>query len=119
MRANILRIAIATALFGLFAVPRAHADTRFSIQFGAPVVVAPAPFTSTATTGSPGTTHRSDTSADGSPAIGWAVNIAIAGNAIDGSDGPGNAIVGSVRGGNGIGAASTTAIAAGGGNAGP
>ena len=44
MRANILRIAAATALFGLLAVPRAHADTRFSIQLGGPVVVAPAPF---------------------------------------------------------------------------
>jgi hypothetical protein len=43
MRANILRIAAATTLLGLLAVPRAHADTRFSIQFGAPVVVAPAP----------------------------------------------------------------------------
>jgi hypothetical protein len=43
MRANILRIAAAAAFVGLLAVPRAHADTRFSIQVGAPVVVAPAP----------------------------------------------------------------------------
>jgi hypothetical protein len=43
MKANILRIVAATAFFGLLFVPRAHADTRFSIQFGAPVVVAPAP----------------------------------------------------------------------------
>jgi hypothetical protein len=42
MRTTILRIAAATAFFGLLAVPRAHADTRFSIQIGAPVVVAPA-----------------------------------------------------------------------------
>jgi hypothetical protein len=43
MGANILRIAVATVLFGVLAVPRAHADTRFSLQIGAPVVVAPAP----------------------------------------------------------------------------
>ena len=43
MKANILRIVAATALFGVLAVPSAKADTRFSIQFGAPVVVAPAP----------------------------------------------------------------------------
>ena len=43
MGANILRIAAATMLFGVLAVPRAHADTRFSLQIGAPVVVAPAP----------------------------------------------------------------------------
>jgi hypothetical protein len=43
MRANILRIAAAAAFVGLLAVPRAHADTRFSIQVGGPVVVAPAP----------------------------------------------------------------------------
>jgi hypothetical protein len=44
MRARILQIAAATLLFGVFAVPRtAHADTRFSLQIGRPVVVAPAP----------------------------------------------------------------------------
>lgn len=46
MRAKILTIAAATLLFGVLAVPRtAHADTRFSFQFGvgAPVYVAPAP----------------------------------------------------------------------------
>ena len=45
MRAKILRIAAATALFGLLAVPHAHADSRFSFQIGvgAPVLVAPAP----------------------------------------------------------------------------
>jgi hypothetical protein len=42
MRTTILRIAAAIAFFGLLAEPRAHADTRFSIQIGAPVVVAPA-----------------------------------------------------------------------------
>ena len=43
MRAKILTIAAATALFGLLAVPRADADTRFSVQIGGPVFVAPAP----------------------------------------------------------------------------
>ena len=45
MRARILTIAAAAVLFGLLAVPSAHADSRFSFQLGvgAPVVVAPAP----------------------------------------------------------------------------
>jgi hypothetical protein len=46
MRARILHIAAAAALFGVLAMPRtAHADTRFSFHLGvgAPVVVAPAP----------------------------------------------------------------------------
>lgn len=43
MRARIFQIVAATAFFGLLAVPRAHADTRFSLQIGGPVVVAPAP----------------------------------------------------------------------------
>jgi hypothetical protein len=44
MRARILQIAAATLLFGVFAVPHtAQADTRFSLQIGGPMVVAPAP----------------------------------------------------------------------------
>src|SRR5215471_17828015 len=39
MRARILHIAAAAAFFGLFAVPSAHADTRWSLH----VVVGPAP----------------------------------------------------------------------------
>ena len=42
MRATLIRIATALMfVVGVFGVSRAHADTHFSLQIGAPVVVAP------------------------------------------------------------------------------
>ena len=41
MRATFFRIAAAMVVVGAFFVPSAHASTHFSLQIGAPVVVAP------------------------------------------------------------------------------
>lgn len=41
MRATFFRIATALMFVGAIGVSRAHADTHFSLQIGAPVVVAP------------------------------------------------------------------------------
>jgi len=41
MRTTLTRIGLALMFVGVFSVSRAHADTHFSLQIGAPVVVAP------------------------------------------------------------------------------